>query len=152
MPLATTTSTNDALRLDRVLEAAVVAHWNDLMPGSAARGAMEIVYGTATNHTLDYIKVLSSETRGHWNLVCEYWLKPLWSHSVGLSFASETHSAEFAASLSLMVKREAMFAELPSPDRSIQILRPTPSEQAAAKDFIDDVRARFAEARYSPTQ
>ena len=151
MPLATTTCTNDALRLDRALEAAVVAHWNDLMPGSAARGAMEMVYGTATNHTLDYFKVLSSETRGHWNLVCEYWLKPLWSHFVGLSFASETHSAEFAASLSLMVKRETMFVALPSPDRSIQISCPTPSEEASAKEFIDGVRARFAEVRDSPT-
>jgi len=95
MPIATTTSTNAALRLDQALEAAVVAHWNELMPGTAARGAMEIVYGTAIDHTLDYLKVFSSENRGYWNLVCEYWLKSLWSHSVGLTFVSETYSTEF---------------------------------------------------------
>jgi hypothetical protein len=151
MQLARMTGTNDPLRLDRALEAAVVAHWNDLMPDSVASGAMEIVYGTATDHTLDYFKVFSSETRGYWNLVCEYWLKPLWSHSVGLSFVSKTHSAEFAAALTLLVKREGVFVGLPSPDRSIQVPCPTHSERVSAKKFIEDVRTRFAEGRNSPT-
>jgi hypothetical protein len=142
MPIAATTSTNAALRLDQALEAAVVAHWNELMPGTAARGAMEIVYGTAIDHTLDYLKVFSSENRGYWNLVCEYWLKPLWSHSVGLTFVSETHSTEFAAALNLLVKREAIFAGLPSPDRSIQISCPTPSERISAKQFVEDLVRR----------
>jgi hypothetical protein len=147
-----TASTNDLPRLDCALEAAVVAHWNDLMPDSPARGAMEILYGTAADHILQYLKVLSSETRGYWNLVCEYWLKPLWSHSVGLSFAREAHSAEFAAALTLLVKREGIFVGLPSPDRSIQISCPTPSEQNTAKQFMDNIRTRLVEAPDSPTK
>jgi hypothetical protein len=47
-----TASTNDLPRLDCALEAAVVAHWNDLMPDSPTGGAMEIVYGTSAEHTL----------------------------------------------------------------------------------------------------
>jgi len=59
MQSATTTLKNDPVRLDRALEAAVVAHWNDLMPNSNATGAIEIMYGTGTDHTIDYLKILS---------------------------------------------------------------------------------------------
>jgi len=82
--------------------------------------------------------------------VCEYWLKPLWSHDVGLTFVSDTQSAHFAAALTLIVEREGAFVELTSPDRSIQIPCPTPLERVSANQFLDSVRMKFADVQNPP--
>jgi len=57
--------------LDQVLESAIVMSWTDLMHGTGA-GLFHIEYGFAPGGTLDYLKVWSSITRGHWLLACEY--------------------------------------------------------------------------------
>src|SRR5450759_4580856 len=58
--------------LERILESAIVVSWPDLI-GEAQTGLIHIEYGFAPTGTLDYLKVWSSLTRGHWLLACEYW-------------------------------------------------------------------------------
>jgi hypothetical protein len=58
---------------ERILEAAIVVSWSDLMRG-AQTGLIHIEYGFAAGGTLDYLKFWSSLTRGQWLLACEYWV------------------------------------------------------------------------------
>jgi hypothetical protein len=57
--------------LERAIESAIIVSWTDLMRG-AQTGLIHVEYGFAATGTLDYLKVLSSITRGHWLLACEY--------------------------------------------------------------------------------
>jgi len=76
---------NGSQSLDQVLEAAIVVSWADLMHGAEA-GLIHIEYGFAPGGTLDYLKVWSSITRGHWLLACEYWMSASTFHDTGLRF------------------------------------------------------------------
>ena len=58
--------------LERILESAIVASWPDFTLGTSA-GLIHIEYGCAAGGTLDYLKVLSSLTRGHWLLGLNRW-------------------------------------------------------------------------------
>jgi hypothetical protein len=51
--------------LERILESAIVVSWEDLMHG-AQTGLIHIEYNFAPDGTLEYLKVWSSITRGHW--------------------------------------------------------------------------------------
>jgi hypothetical protein len=120
------------IRLDRTLECAVVLSWDELMPDSTS-GLIHIEYRTGPDSSLDYLKVWSSTITGHWNLVCEYWIRPLWSHAIGLSFGKGYNSADFAHILELVVRHESAFSKLPDRDGLIQIYSPTSDERMEAE-------------------
>src|SRR5690349_7279192 len=71
--------------LERALESAIVVSWTDLMHGSQT-GLVHVEYGFAPTGTLDYLKVWSSITRGHWLLACEYWMSATAFHDIGVRF------------------------------------------------------------------
>ena len=67
---------------ERILESAIVVSWADLIHG-VETGLIHIEYSFAPTDTLDYLKVWSSITRGHWLLACEYWTSASTFHSSG---------------------------------------------------------------------
>ena len=67
---------------ERILESAIVVSWADLIHG-VETGLIHIEYSFAPTDTLDYLKVWSSITRGHWLLACEYWMSASTFHSSG---------------------------------------------------------------------
>src|SRR5438477_9155639 len=69
--------------LERVLQSAIVVSWADLMHG-VQTGLIHIEYGFATGGTLDYLKLWSSVSRGHWLLACEYWMSASTFHHTGV--------------------------------------------------------------------
>src|SRR5512142_1802500 len=121
-----------AIRLDRTLECAVILSWDELMPDSSS-GLIHIEYRTGADGWLEYLKLWSSTIRGHWNLVCELWMRPLWSHATGLTFGKDLHSADFAHILELVMRHENAFSKLPDRDGLIQIFPPTLEERRAAE-------------------
>jgi hypothetical protein len=70
---------------------------------------IHIEYQTGHDGSLDFLLIWASTNRGYWNLVCEYWIHPLWSHSTGLRFGNDYRSLEFAHGLELAVKHEDEF-------------------------------------------
>lgn len=80
---------SEKIGFDRILECAVILSWDELM-GPSTSGLVQIEYRTDAAYSLEYLKVWSSTVRGYANLVCEYWLRPLWSHVVGLQWVTET--------------------------------------------------------------
>jgi hypothetical protein len=123
--------------LDRMLEAAIVVSWADLVHDTQT-GLIHIEYGFAPDGTLDYLKVWSSLTRGHWLLACEYWTSETTFHGAGVHFENGYESEGLAQLLESVMRHQTQF-DLPT-NRGrqglLQISMPTPDESAAAGQFV----------------
>jgi hypothetical protein len=137
--------------LERILESAIVVFWADLMRGGAQTGLIHIEYGFSTSGTLDYLRFLSSISRGHWFLVGEYWMETSEYHAAGFRFENGYQSEGLLHLVQLMMQHQAAFS-LPQ-DRGrqglLQISTPTREEAAAATTSVDEalerLDSRFAE-------
>jgi hypothetical protein len=125
--------------LDQTLESAVVVSWIDLMHGTQT-GLIHIEYGFAPTGTVDYLKVWSSITRGHWLLACEYWMSANTFHGMGVRFDNGYESEGLAHILESVMQHQDSFALPASLGRQglLQIATPTESESAAAAAWVSE--------------
>jgi hypothetical protein len=136
--------------LDYILESAVVASWADLMHGAQA-GLIHIEYGFTPGGTLDYLKVWSSLTRGHWLLACEYWMSASTFHRTGVHFDNGYRSEGLARILGFVMQHQDAFSLAPNLGRQglLQIPTPTPEEITAAGasvgESLDRLRSVLAQ-------
>jgi hypothetical protein len=136
--------------LEQILEYAIVASWKDLTH-AAQPGLIHIEYNFAAGGTLDDLRILSSITRGHWLLVCEYWMSASNSHSRGVRFENGYHSEGLAHTLEFVMKRQNAFVLPPNLGRPglIQIPPPTEAEIASAtasvREAFDQVNSALPE-------
>lgn len=123
--------------LDQTLESAIVVSWADLMRGLPA-GVIHIEYGFNTTGTVDYLKILSSVSRGHWLVACEYWMAGSTSHPAGISFENGYQSERLARILQSVMAHQSSFVAPPNlgRERLLQIPTPTPEEVVAAGRWI----------------
>jgi len=119
-------------RLDHTLEYAVVHSWDELMP-NATSGLIHIEYHTSQEGMLEFVKIWASTIRGYWKLVCELWMQPLWSHTIGLRFSNGYHSQDLAHTLEFVIGHEDAFSKLPDQDGLIQVYPPTQEERQNAE-------------------
>ena len=119
--------------LDKVLESATVVSWTDLMRGVPA-GMIHIEYGFTVNDTLDYLKVWSSITRGHWLLACGYWMTASTFHASGIHFENGYRSEGLAQVLESVMQHQSSFILPTNMGRQglLQIAAPTEKETSAA--------------------
>ena len=124
--------------LEQILESAVVISWADLTRGTSA-GLIHIEYGFAAGGTLDYLKVWSSLTRGHWLLACEYWMSANTFHSAGIGFENGYQSEGLAHILEVAMQHQNSFVLPPNLGRQglLQISAPSAEESAAAPAVIN---------------
>ena len=129
---------NPTGNLERILESAVVISWADLTRGTPS-GLIHIEYGFAAGGTLDYLKVWSSLTRGHWLLACEYWMSANNFHSAGISFENKYQSEGLAQILEYAMQHQNSFVLPLDLGRQglLQISTPTAQESAAAAVVIN---------------
>jgi hypothetical protein len=115
--------------LDRALESAIIVSWTDLMH-DADTGLIHVQYGFAPTGALDYLKVWSSITRGHWLLACEYWMTANRFHEVGIRFQNGYESEGLARILEFMMQHQGSFVLPPNLGGQglLQIPRPTEEE------------------------
>jgi hypothetical protein len=99
--------------LERAIESAIVVSWTDLMHG-APTGLIHVEYGFAPTGTLDYLKVWSSITRGHWLLACQYWISANTFHSVGIRFENGYESEGLARILEFVMQHQNSFVLPPN--------------------------------------
>jgi hypothetical protein len=125
--------------LERILESAIVASWADLMRGALA-GLIHIEYAFAPTGTLDYLKVWSSLTRGHWLLACEYWMSATTFHGAGVRFDSGYQSAGLAHILDSVMLHQAAFTLPANLGRQglLQISTPTEEQSTAAAQSVNE--------------
>ena len=138
------------LRLDRTLEAAVQASWNELMP-SAEAGAIQIEYRVESDGALQYLRILGSTTRGYWNLICEQWMTASWSHVPGLLFSGNHYSENLAHLLEIVARRRDAFVNVSGTSRngSLYISPPSEDERRIALRLVADV---FTDLGSSPVE
>jgi hypothetical protein len=137
--------------LERILESAIVMSWDDLMRGAHA-GLIHIEYGFSAGGTLDYLKVWSSLTRGHWLLACEYWMSANTFHAAGAGFDNGYQSEGLAHILEFVMQHQNSFMLPPNLGRQglLQISTPTVEESAAAAALINEVFDRLASPLEQP--
>jgi hypothetical protein len=125
--------------LERILESAIVVTWADLVH-DAQTGLIHIEYGFAPAGTLDYLKVWSSITRGHWLLACEYWMSASTFHSTGVHFSNGYKSEGLAHILEFVMEHQREFLLPANLGRQglLQIPTPSPAESAAASALVND--------------
>jgi hypothetical protein len=123
--------------LERILESAVVISWADLMHGNPT-GLIHIEYGFATSGTLDYLKVWSSLSRGHWLLACQYWMSANTFHAAGIGFENGYQSEGLSHVLDVAMQHQNSFVLPPNLGRQglLQISTPTVEESTAASAVV----------------
>src|SRR5690242_4019010 len=95
--------------IERILESAVTLSWKDLAT-SFAPLAMQVEYRRRPDRALEHLKLWSSASRGHWNLVCEYWMHATPSHSQGITFTETYSSAGLTLMLDAIMQNQQSFA------------------------------------------
>jgi len=117
--------TQENTTLDRILECAVVLNWKDLTRADEET-SIQVEYRTAASHLLNYVKFWSSTERGHWRLICEYWMQSSGARQSGVTFHDGVFSTDLAWMLDAIMQHQAAFPPLPSdfPDGLIQLSRP----------------------------
>ena len=137
--------------LERVLESAVVASWADLVRG-AQTGLIHIEYGFAPGGTLDYLKLWSSITPGHWLLACEYWMTTSTFHNRGVCFDNGYQSEGLSHILESVMQHQDKFS-LPTDfgrQGLLQIPTPTEEESTAAAASVSEAFDRLGSVLAQP--
>ena len=131
--------------LEKILESAVVIAWADLTRGTPT-GLIHIEYGFAAGGTLDYVKVWSSLTRGHWLLACQYWTSANTFHSEGISFENGYKSDSLAHILEITMHHQNSLVLPPNLGRQglLQISTPAAEEITAAAALVKIAFDRLA--------
>lgn len=137
--------------LERTLESAVIVSWADLI-NEAQTGLIHIEYGFAPTGTLDYLKIWSSLTRGHWLLACEYWMSESTFHGAGVRFDNGYESEDLSNILERVMQHQNSFVLPPNLGRQglLQIPTPTEEDRAAAGQWIRDAFDRLGSALAEP--
>ena len=137
--------------LERTLESAVIVSWADLMH-DAQTGLIHIEYGFAPAGTLDYLKIWSSLTPGHWLLACEYWMSESTFHGAGVRFDNEYESEGLSNILERVMQHQTLFVLPPNLGRQglLQIATPTEEDRRAAGEWIRDAFDRLGSALAEP--
>src|ERR1700733_1173120 len=111
--------------------------WNDLVH-DAQIGLMHVEYGFIPAGTLDYLKVWSSLTRGHWLLACEYWMSASTFHGAGVRFDKGYESGGLSNILERVMQHQTgcLLPENTGGQGLLQIPAPTDEERSAAGEWI----------------
>ena len=123
--------------LDRVLEAAVVVSWPELMRG-AQSGLVHMEYTFSASGGIDSLQIWSSVRRGYWLLACSHWMSASEGHKVGTHFDNGYQSESLAHNLAIVMQHQSAFTLHPAPggQRVLQITDPTQVETTAAAGLI----------------
>lgn len=137
--------------LERTLQSAVIVSWPELMH-DARTGLIHIEYGFAPAGGLDYLKVWSSLTRGHWLLACEYWMSASTFHGAGVEFDNGYESEGLAHTLELVMQHQDSFVLPPNLGRQglLQISMPTGEDSAAAAVLVKEAFDRLGSPLAEP--
>ena len=144
----TNLSADNGHNFDQILESAVVASWASLMRGTAS---IHIEYDVTPSGALDFLRIWSCITRGHWLLVCEHQRAALESDG-SLRFHNGYQSEDLARILEAVIAHPKAFILPQKLDRAglLQIATPTKKQSTAAAATVSDVLDRVNSAPPEP--
>ena len=124
-------------QLDRILEAAVIVSWPELIADSAS-GSVHVEYDFGPDGEVIFLRIWLSETRGVWHLVCSCCLPTSGSRDRYVQFENGYASERLAETLNFAMHHQDVF--LPSPNLGrqglLQIANPSEKERANAAASI----------------
>jgi hypothetical protein len=125
------------VKLDHILESAVVLNWKDLLQGQSA-GLVQIEYHVAADRSVDCLKMWRSTPQGYSSLICNYSVNPGWSN--GPSFSNGFHSRDLGRLLESIMLNQNFFQLGSEPNHNvvIQVSSPTPEQVESAKLQFSD--------------
>lgn len=138
------------MELDRALELAVVASWEDLVKPSDT-SSVHVEYEKQPNSPLTSLSVWTIKHRGYATLVCRYSVAPsnsptLSSEVPGVHFANAYHSKKLVKDLDFIMRNQGQFTR--PVDRSVhglvQIDCPSAEERGEASAWSRSIPAEFA--------
>src|SRR5271165_5041702 len=126
------------VKLDQILESAVVLNWNDLAQGQSA-GVIQIEYHVGGEHSVECLKIWGSTPRGYSSLICNYSVNPGWSG--GPRFSNGFHSRDLGRLLESIMMNQNLFELATEPNRNvvIRIGAPTPEQVESAKLQLSEI-------------
>jgi hypothetical protein len=132
-----------AQRLDRVVEAAVILSWADLMKDSKS-GLLHVEYACAADSSLEYLKLWSSVTRGDWRLACDYWMSASTLHAKGVHVENGFRSQDLSQTLEFIMQHQEAFSRCLDRGRTglLQVQVPTEAESTAAAESVREAFGR----------
>jgi len=132
-------------QLDGMLADTLVLNWRDLMP-ELTSGLIHVEYHVGPRGSVEFMKVWASTTRGHWDLICEYFRRPSVSSKGGLRFANGYKSEGLERALDSIMQTQRIFlvGTPPGTDRMIQVYPPTENDRVAASEMMEAIRERLA--------
>lgn len=130
--------------IDRILECAVSLNWKDFTSDSVPV-AMQMEYHAGPERSLEYLKLWTSNLRGHWKLVCEYWILAEGSHQQGIKFADAYSSPGLARMLDSIMRHQPAFsmARTDLLGGLVQIAPPDEAQSAAARHQMAEALERI---------
>ena len=138
--------------LHRIIESALILSWMDLVKDTRA-GLVHLEYAFAGNGSLDYLKVWSSITRGHWLLACEYWMAASTFHGKGIHFENGFQSESLTQTLEIIMQNQQAFSPSPNFGRTglLQIQVPTEEERTSAAMSVSEALCRVNSMPVAPS-
>jgi hypothetical protein len=130
------------LRIEQILESAVILGWNELLSGSDS-AIVHVEYGTAPEPCLQYVKIWRSEKKGKWDLICEYWIaagRPD-SPKVGLTFGRGYHSPSLTKILGSILQHQRGMPDALSGETKVNLIvvgLPTAQERLIATNCMSE--------------
>ena len=132
IPVPSTTN----LRIEQILESAVILGWNELLSGSDS-ATVHVEYATAPEPCLQYLKIWQSGKRGKWDLVCEYWISAgsAGNPKIGLTFGASYHSPRLTEILENVLQHQKGIPDALSGETKLNLIVvafPGPGERQSA--------------------
>lgn len=111
----------------------------------AATGQVQIEFHIGSDGSVEFVKVWGAIIRGHWNLICEHWMRSGTSNQSGVRFANGHKSDVFRGMLGSIMQHQELFlmGAAPGTDHMIQVSLPTENERVSALKMMDVLRDRL---------
>jgi hypothetical protein len=125
------------VKLDHILESAVVLSWQDLLQGQSA-GLVQIEYHVGADRSVECLKMWRSTPQGYSSLICNYSVNP--GRSGGPCFSNGFHSRDLGHLLESIMLNQNLFqlGSEPHSNVVIQVSAPTPEQVETAKLQLSD--------------
>lgn len=139
MTTAPQTPTGELLQLNAILESAVFLNWPAF--GQAAEGGMvQVEYHVGPEHSIEYLKIWSANTRGYLSLVCDYAVAVHRPNGAGARFSNGFHSRDLGRFLDSILMNQNLFSLgcRANCNVVIQVRPPSEEQTALAKQRVSE--------------
>jgi hypothetical protein len=128
------------MELDKALQFAVIAAWEDLTKADQSR-PVRVEYQGKPGTSLDNVSVWSAKAWGYHDLLCDYWTSASSAHPGGASFKNGHRSEKLAEGLDFIMRNQNLFTRPADAGRNGLVLIDPPAvdERQQAATWMNQV-------------